>query len=44
MTAPWLLQALNDAGTTDPLSLTPIVLEAVRLYDEEHKICDKDYQ
>jgi len=31
-------------GITDPLSLIPIVLEAAKLYDEEHKRCDEDYQ
>ena len=44
LTAPWLVQALNNAGTNDPLSLIPIVLEAAKLYDEEHKRCDEDYQ
>ena len=44
MTAPWLLQVLNDAGTNDPLSLIPIVLEAAKLYNEEHKRCDENYQ
>ena len=44
LTAPWLVQALNNAGTTDPLSLIPIMLEATELYNEEHKRCDEDYQ
>ena len=42
--APWLVQALNDACTTNPLSLIPIILEAAELYDDEHKRCDEDYQ
>ena len=39
-----MLQALNNAGTNDPLSLLPIVLEAAKLYGEEQKRCDEDYQ
>ena len=38
------MQALNNAGTNDPLSLIPIVLEAAKLHDEEHKRFDEDYQ
>ena len=38
------MQALNNAGNNDPLSLIPIVLEAAKLYDKEHKRCDEDYQ
>ena len=38
------MQALIDAGTNEPFSLIPTVLEAAKLYDEEHKRCDEDYQ
>ena len=38
------MQALNNAGANNPLSLIPIVLEAAKLYNEEHKRCDQDYQ
>ena len=44
LTAPWLVQALNNAGTNEPLFLIPIVLEAAKPYDKKHKRCDEDYQ
>ena len=44
LTAPWLVQALSNAGTIEPCSLILIILEAAKLYDEEYKRCEEDYK
>lgn len=41
--AHWLVQSLNNAGTIEPLTRIPQILDDPELYDKEHAPCDKSY-